>query len=113
MRYVVIVLLLGGVFVWQHRADIGNWIDPPDPIVLPAGTQVVLYATAWCGYCAKARAMLSARSVPYVEYDIEKSDLGYDQYQRLNGKGVPVLLIGDQVIHGFDKGAITSALEKL
>jgi glutaredoxin len=104
------MLALGAVFAWQHRFDIENWLNPPAPIVLPAGVQVVLYATEWCGYCAKTRELLAARNIPYLEYDIEKSDEGAHRFHQLNGRGVPVLVVGEEVIHGFDQRAIQRAL---
>jgi mycoredoxin len=113
MRKWVWLVALGGVFALQHRADIQHWLNPPAPIVVPAGFQAILYATEWCGYCAKTRKMLAARQIPYREYDIEKSAEGLAQYERLNGNGVPVLVIDEQVIHGFDQAAIEQALQQL
>ena len=31
-------------------------------------------------------------------------------YRRLRGNGVPVVVVGDQVIHGYDPGAMEDAL---
>jgi mycoredoxin len=113
MRYWVWALALGGVFALQHRADIQHWLNPPPPIVVPAGFEAILYATAWCPYCAKTRKLLAERHIPYREYDIEKSAEGMAQYQQLHGNGVPVLVIKDKVIHGFDADAIAAALQNL
>lgn len=112
MRYGVLLMALAGVFAWQHRLDIRDWISPPAPVVLPAGVDVVLYATEWCGYCARTRRLLEDQQVPYREIDIEKSAEGYAQFQQLNGNGVPVLVIDEQVIHGFDRAAIDTALRR-
>lgn len=62
---------------------------------------VILYSTAWCGYCRKARNYLKENKIPFEEYDVEKSDKGKRDYERLNGRGVPILLIGDQRMNGF------------
>jgi glutaredoxin len=113
MRYWVWLLAFGSVFAFQQRAAIQDWLNPPAPIVVPAGFQAVLYATAWCPYCAKARKLLNARHIPYREYDIEKSAEGMAQYERLHGHGIPVLVIKDKVIHGFDAEQINAALESL
>jgi glutaredoxin len=113
MRYWVLFLALGGMFALQHRSDIQQWLNPPTPIVVPVGFEAILYATAWCPYCAKARKLLTARNVPYREYDIEKSSEGLAQYERLGGQGIPVLVIKDKVIHGFDEDKINAALQNL
>lgn len=72
--------------------------------------KVTLYATDWCPYCAKTRALLEQLHVPYKEYNIETSEEGRDQYQRLAGKGVPVLLIDGEVVRGFNENNIVAAL---
>ena len=113
MRYWVWMLALGGAFAMQHRSNIQQWLNPPAPIVVPAGFQAILYGTEWCGYCAATRKLLAERNIPYREYDIEKSAEGLAQYEKLHGNGVPVLVINKEVIQGFDETAIEQALQKL
>ena len=62
---------------------------------------VVLLSTSTCGYCKKLRADLAEWGVDYVDIDIESERKGRDAYEQLNGRGVPILLIGDQVVHGY------------
>lgn len=62
---------------------------------------VILYSTVWCGFCRKARNYLKEKNIPFTEYDVEKSEKGKRDYERLNGKGVPILLIGDKRMNGF------------
>jgi len=111
MRYWVFLLALAGVYSWQQREVIRDWVSPPPPLVAHQDRSVVLFATSWCGYCAKTRALLKRYDIPFLEYDIEKSAEGYAHYQRLGGRGVPVLQIGTRVIHGFDEAAILEALQ--
>lgn len=113
MRRWMWVVALAGVFAFQHRVDIGDWLNPPEPIVVPAGFKAILYATATCPYCEKARKLLDARNVPYIEVDVDKSEEGFAEYQKLGGQGVPVLVIDQQVIHGFDRETIEQALINL
>lgn len=72
---------------------------------------VVLYATSWCPYCKKVRKLLKDQGVSYFEYDIENSVEGLRKYKELNGKGVPVLSVNGNVIHGYDEKAILAALK--
>lgn len=64
---------------------------------------VVLFGTEWCGYCAASRDYFKANGIAFKEYDIEKDHDAYLEFQRLGGKGVPLLKIGDEVIKGYNE----------
>jgi|GEM_PF-236075 len=74
--------------------------------------KVLLYATDWCPYCEKTRALLQQRQIAYHEVNIETSAEAQAQYQRLAGKGVPVLLIAGEVVRGYNEKRITAALDQ-
>jgi len=74
--------------------------------------KVLLYATDWCPYCEKTRALLQQRQIAYQEVNIETSTEAQAQYQRLAGKGVPVLLISGEVVRGYNEKRITAALDQ-
>ena len=38
-------------------------------------SQVEIYTKAFCGYCARAKALLESKGVPYEEYDRLKASL--------------------------------------
>jgi glutaredoxin len=77
----------------------------------PADTvPVVMYATAWCPYCAKARAYFKRTGTSYTEHDIEKSADARAEFKRLGGRGVPLILVGDEKMAGFSELAFESAL---
>lgn len=67
----------------------------------PKQDKVIMYSTEWCGVCKKARNYFKQNSIPFVEYDVEKSTKGKRDYKRLNAKGVPVILVGDRRMNGF------------
>src|SRR5512147_831936 len=71
---------------------------------------VVMYATAWCPYCAKARAYFKRTGTAYTEHDIEKSADAHAQFERLGGRGVPLILVGDEKMAGFSELAFESLL---
>ncbi len=64
---------------------------------------MVMYTTSWCGVCKRARNYLTAEGIEFSEYDIEKSRKGKREFDRLGGKGVPVILVGKQRMNGFSK----------
>lgn len=81
----------------------------PASVELP---KVVVYTTAWCGYCKRAKAWLAERKIPFVEKDIEKepdAQKELDASKRAAGisqGGVPVIDVGGQLILGFDVPAL-------
>ncbi len=71
----------------------------------PAPTQgpVVMYATSWCPYCAKARDYFAKKGISYVEHDIERSLATNAEFKRLGGRGVPLILVGGEKMSGFSE----------
>lgn len=65
--------------------------------------RVVMYATAWCGYCTKARQYFVANGIDYVEFDIEKDRAARRDYDALLGSGTPLLFYGFSRINGFNQ----------
>lgn len=62
---------------------------------------VVLLSTSTCGYCRKLRADFADWGVDYVDVDVESDRNGQHAYDLVNGRGVPILVIGDTVVHGY------------
>jgi glutaredoxin len=62
---------------------------------------VIMYSTARCGYCKRARTFFRQNNIPFREYDVETSHKGRKDFARLNGRGVPIILIGNQRMNGF------------
>ena len=105
-------LILTALFILQKWSTIYTYLNPPPDYSTLHGNKVILYATAWCGYCTKARAFLNERGIAYHEYDIEKSKEGHAQYRSLGGSGVPVLLVNGTVVKGFNPNQILALLQK-
>lgn len=71
---------------------------------------VVMFSTRMCPYCRQARAMFAAHNIPYCEYNISSSAENQRAFVALGGEGVPLILIGDEAIHGFNEEAVTEEL---
>lgn len=64
---------------------------------------VVMYATGWCPYCQRARALLQSKGVAFTEIDIEAVDGARGEMRARSGRtSVPQIFIGDRHIGGFD-----------
>ncbi len=81
------------------------------PQTLPHGG-VVMYCTAWCPDCKRARAWLAARSIPFAEVDITANPLAAKQVETWNhgNRTTPTFDIDGTIISDFDEAAVKQAL---
>jgi glutaredoxin len=63
--------------------------------------KVVMYATRWCPYCAKARVNFNSNHIAFNEQDIENNSSAKHAYDELGGNGVPLILVGNERMQGF------------
>jgi len=63
--------------------------------------KLVMYSTSWCGYCKKARNYFIANNIAFEEYDVENTNKGKRDYDKLGGGGVPIILMGNKRMNGF------------
>ncbi len=90
-------VLLGGL-VWQKNREIAR----ADPRQHTGQNGIVMLGAEWCGYCQRLKAGLEAAQVPYTELDVEDGGAGQDAFAALGGRGVPVTVIGQEVVHGYN-----------
>ncbi|MER0040315.1 glutaredoxin family protein [Pseudomonas sp. MGal98] len=103
-----ILLIIVVLAAWQHWDRLEPMLPGKAQQVAGQG-EVILYATSWCGYCAKTREFLGERGIPYTEMDIEKFPEARRAYDALGGRGVPVLQVNGTVIHGYNPQGILAA----
>lgn len=78
-----------------------------------ARTRVVIYGTNSCPYCAEARAYLRQRNIAFADVDVNDAAKGRRDYTALGGQVVPLILIGERRLDGYNEKAIEDALEEL
>ncbi len=73
--------------------------------------QVFIYSTPWCAYCNMAKEYFKKNSIAYTEYDVA-SDVAKRQemLDKTHQMGVPVIIINDKIVIGFDRGKINQLL---
>jgi glutaredoxin 3 len=65
--------------------------------------QVLIYARQMCGYCTRARQLLSRKGIAYTEIDIETVAGARAQMQQRSGRNtVPQVFVGDRHLGGYD-----------
>lgn len=74
---------------------------PATRATAPKMHEVVMYGTAWCGYCAKTRQYFAAHGIRYTEHDIETSEQGGREFAALGGKFLPLVVIDGTKIQGY------------
>jgi len=79
----------------------------------PGGkTSIVLYGTDTCPYCIQARAFLRERNIAFIDRDVSASTQGRREFAQLGRKAVPVILVGERLLTGFNPDHLESALVK-
>jgi glutaredoxin-like protein NrdH len=56
------------------------------------------------------KEFLSREGHPFETKNIEEDDAAYDELMKLGARSVPVTVIGDQVVTGFDQVRLREAL---
>lgn len=74
-------------------------------------TDVVLYGTPTCPYCAKTRAYLQEHHINFADLDVTKDEDARVAFAKLGAKSVPIILIGKRRLDGFNATALQSALD--
>ncbi|NQU83962.1 MAG: glutaredoxin family protein [Parcubacteria group bacterium] len=74
--------------------------------------KVLIYSTPTCPYCIQAKEYFKEKGIKYEEKDVASDDKAREEMTKKSGSlAVPVIIIGDEVIVGFDKDAVNKALE--
>lgn len=74
--------------------------------VTPAeGKEVVIFGTARCGYCIRARRYMDQHGIPYDDRDVDTNALYQQQMRALGARGVPMIVMGSSKMNGFSEPA--------
>ena len=56
------------------------------------------------------KELLSREGVPFTAHNVDEDDRAYDQLIARGWRTVPMTIIGDQAIKGFDEPALMAAI---
>jgi glutaredoxin 3 len=65
--------------------------------------RVVMYSTGWCGYCARARALLQSKQVNVEEIDVDTPTARAEMIARSGRRTVPQIFVGETHVGGCDE----------
>jgi len=72
---------------------------------------VIIYSTPSCHFCQMAKEFFKANNLAYTEYDVVSDvEKRKEMIEKSGQMGVPVIIIGDERIVGFDKSQLTKLL---
>lgn len=100
---VVVFVALFGISAAAHRAIAFAY----DPTRNNPRDGVIVLTAAWCGYCMSLRNHLTEMRIHYTDLDVEKTTEGGWALTAVRGRGVPVTIVGDEVIRGLGKEGAT------
>lgn len=71
---------------------------------------VIIYTANSCPYCIKTKDYLSKKGVKYAERNVQENSQAKKELLAMGYRTVPVIIINEEEIVGFDKYRIDNAL---
>ncbi|NNF98999.1 MAG: glutaredoxin family protein [Desulfobacteraceae bacterium] len=103
----MVILLVGGIAVLGKSRSPVSTANPSVSF-----DKIILFSTEACRFCDQARALLSDKNIDFMEMKIDTSPKANALFQKVGGRGVPLLFIGNTRIEGYNSSAILAAIER-
>ena len=100
-RVVIRIRIVGLFLLLALLSGCSSAVDVGELRGMVGDEPVVLLSTSSCGYCRKLMADLRGWGVEYADFDVETEAYGMRAFALANGRGVPILLIGDKLLYGY------------
>lgn len=72
---------------------------------------VTIYSTPTCPYCKLAKDWMQENSIAFTDIDVSENQEAAQQMVEKSGQmGVPVILVGEEVIVGFEQSKLEELL---
>lgn len=94
----------------QHLQESSLPQAPPYQTTQDNTAPVVIYTTSSCGVCMQAKAYMRDRKIDFDERDVENNRDNLREFYNLGGKGVPLIIVGDQKMSGFNPDRLENML---
>jgi len=76
-----------------------------------ADKKVVIYSTPTCPYCKRAKDYFTQKGIAYTDYNVaEDREKAKEMIQKSKQMGVPVIIVDDEVLVGFNQAKLDSLL---
>ena len=74
--------------------------------------EVIMFTSDTCGYCHAAKDYLDSLGVKYTEKNVSQDVDARKELIEKKFMGVPVIIVGDETIQGFNKDRLSELFEK-
>lgn len=72
---------------------------------------VTIYTTETCGYCKMAKEFFQKNNISYTEYDVGRDlEKRQEMIEKSGQMGVPVIMVGTDLVVGFNKPRLAELL---
>jgi glutaredoxin-like YruB-family protein len=76
-----------------------------------AAKKVTIYSTPTCPYCKRAKDYLTQKGIAFTDYNVaEDREKAKEMIEKSKQMGVPVIVVGDDIIIGFNQAKLDSLL---
>jgi glutaredoxin-like YruB-family protein len=72
--------------------------------------RVILYSQPGCPPCYAAKHFLTSREIPFEYKDVTADPSALRELVKLNSRSTPTIVVGDEVMIGFDPGRLEQLL---
>ncbi len=73
--------------------------------------KVIVFSTPTCSFCTQAKHYFREKNIRFTDVDVSKDQsAARDMMRRTGQMGVPVILINNKAIVGFDRSKINQML---
>ncbi len=74
--------------------------------------KVQIYSTPTCAYCVMAKEWFKENNIEFEEFDVSQDEKKRNELIEKTGQmAVPVIIVGEETIIGFDKAKLSELLE--
>lgn len=74
--------------------------------------KVTVYSATWCAFCHAVKEYLNSKNVAFVDKDVENDpEAAIAAVTKSGQRGIPVVDIDGEIVVGFDRPKIDSALK--
>lgn len=76
-----------------------------------AEKKVVIYSTPTCPYCKRAKDYFTRKGLKYTDFNVAQDKAkAQEMIQKSGQMGVPVIIVDNEVVVGFNQGLIDRLL---
>jgi glutaredoxin 3 len=73
---------------------------------------VTIYSTPTCHFCKLAKEFFAEKNIQFTGYDVSTDAAKREEMIQMTGQlGVPVIVIGEDVMVGFDREKVAAKLD--